>query len=72
MEREWRKRGWTCIRFDACDGHGLVHTYADPYGQDAECKDCGGSGHLWRSPKGALAQYPGGPFLGKETIHVTA
>ena len=32
-----------------------------------ECRDCGGGGYLFRHKRsGALAQYPGGPFCGRE------
>jgi hypothetical protein len=37
----------------------------DFYGEK-ECRDCNGTGNLFRSPKGALAKYPGGPFVGRE------
>jgi hypothetical protein len=30
-----------------------------------ECRACAGSGSVWVSAKGVLAQYPGGPFLGR-------
>lgn len=29
------------------------------------CKDCWGSGIMWVSPGGRLAEYPGGPFRGQ-------
>ena len=32
-----------------------------------ECKRCRGTEWIWKHKKsGALAQYPGGPFIGKE------
>jgi DnaJ-class molecular chaperone len=65
---DWKARGWTQITCGACRGHGLVVTYSDPHGQDAECHDCGGAGALWRSATGAIAQYPGGPFRGREKV----
>jgi len=65
--------GWTRIACDSCSGHGQVSSYTfgggDFNGPD-ECRDCGGSGHIWRSRKGALAQYPGGPFVGREKVSV--
>lgn len=63
------KKGWTQIQCVGCSGHGLVSAYsaggADFEGA-AECHECNGSGVNWRSPKGAVAQYPGGPFIGRE------
>lgn len=63
------KRGWKQMRCDLCGGHGQKSSYSidggDFMGAD-ECRDCNGSGLIWRSPKGALAQYPGGPFIGRE------
>jgi hypothetical protein len=60
--------GWRQIRCFDCGGHGLVSGYtadgSDFTGAE-ECRTCTGSGFLWVSPKGALAQYPGGPFLGR-------
>jgi len=53
---------WKYIERYSCDGFGVVDGYdAGPL----ECKVCGGLGHLWRSPKGRLADYPGGPFRGR-------
>lgn len=61
---------WTQRRCDSCGGHGQVSSYTidggDFNGAD-ECRDCNGSGVIWRSPKGSLAQYPGGPFIGRDT-----
>lgn len=66
---DWKARGWTHVTCSRCHGHGLVSGYGafshDFTGPD-ECGDCGGSGNLWRSAKGILAQYPGGPFRGRE------
>ena len=58
--------GWEKIKCHSCDGHGLVssHTGGNLDGPD-ECRTCWGSGSIWRSPKGALAKYPGGPFVGR-------
>jgi DnaJ-class molecular chaperone len=58
--------GWTTQKCDNCDGKGQipVYTYA---GMDfcgpKECRDCNGSGRIWKSPKGKLFSYPGGKFL---------
>lgn len=50
-----------------CDGHGEISDYG-PLGDDfygaKECPECSGSGKLWVSPKGRIADYPGGPFRG--------
>ena len=60
---------WTPIECSSCDGKGIVSSYtadgSDFNGPD-ECRDCNGSGRIWRSPKGALAAYPGGPFRGSD------
>lgn len=32
-----------------------------------ECRDCKGSGLLYRYPSGALALYRGGPFAGQDS-----
>ena len=32
-----------------------------------ECRDCNGSGRrAWHVPSGVYAEYPGGPFLGRQ------
>jgi hypothetical protein len=63
---------WKQIACPNCGGHGIVSHYS--YGPDGvdfdgadECKRCSGSGELWLSPKGRIAQYPGGPFVGRVT-----
>lgn len=30
-----------------------------------DCPNCKGSGLMWISPKGRIADYPGGPFRGQ-------
>lgn len=47
---------------------GVVGDYrnGDFYGPK-ECNTCGGSGYNWISPKGAIAMWPGGPFVGTMT-----
>jgi DnaJ-class molecular chaperone len=61
---------WKTLHCWDCGGHGLVSAYTAD-GSDflgaAECGTCGGSGRIYRSPKGALAQWPGGPFVGRES-----
>jgi hypothetical protein len=57
---------WGRIKCDMCGGHGVVSDFGLGYDFDGpkECKECWGSGHLWRSPNNRLAVYPGGPFRG--------
>lgn len=58
---------WKRLQCDKCDGKGIV---AGCYGSEPtpeECRSCNGSGTIWKSPKGSIAQYPGGPFLGRIT-----
>lgn len=47
-----------------CGGHGLVTALG---GEAAECPCCEGSGSLYVSKGGAIARWPGGPFVGKRT-----
>lgn len=60
--------GWRVVSCSACGGHGLVSKYtidgSDFEGAD-ECGVCMGSGRIWATPKGALARWPGGPFVGR-------
>jgi len=60
---------WTKVQCWNCGGHGLVSSYtadgSDFLGAD-ECDTCCGSGRIFRSPRGALARWPGGPFVGRE------
>ena len=56
---------WTAETCWNCGGHGVVSVYShNDFEGAGECGTCGGSGQLWRSPKGRLAMYPGGPFRG--------
>lgn len=50
--------GWTEVNCGCCNG--IAWGGEEP----RTCRDCGGNGVLWRSPKGRLALYPGGPFRG--------
>ncbi len=53
--------GWECIDCGCCAG--LLWGGEYP----TECYDCRGAGFFYRHKKsGVLAQYPGGPFLGRE------
>lgn len=51
--------------------HGVVAVYS---GRDfegpGECPYCT-AGVIWRYPSGALAKYPGGPFIGREPAAVS-
>jgi hypothetical protein len=63
--------GWKQQQCAICAGCGMVSAYTfdgSEFEGPEECSGCGGNGYIWRSPKGALAQYPGGPFVGKETM----
>lgn len=58
---------WHKIKCGTCDGHGMVSKYTydgSDFEGPEECGDCWGQGSIWISPKGRLALYPGGPFLG--------
>jgi DnaJ-class molecular chaperone len=60
---------WRHMACYSCGGHGQVSDYGagyDFYGPK-ECSDCGGSGTLSVTDKGAIAAYPGGPFRGRLT-----
>lgn len=61
---------WRTIPCYGCGGHGFVSAYtldgSDFLGAH-ECDSCGGTGRLSVSSKGAIAQYPGGPFVGRMT-----
>ena len=61
---------WKKIQCSSCGGHGLVSSYtldgSDFLGAE-ECSDCRGAGVVFVSTKGTIAQYPGGPFLGRLT-----
>lgn len=59
---------WKEIRCWDCDGYGQVSDYGigdDFYGA-MECRTCDGSGSLSKHESGAVAKYPGGPFVGSE------
>lgn len=56
--------GWSRQECGSCDGHGIYdRSYHDP----DECRSCNGSGYIWRHDRtGSYAQWPGGPFLGRD------
>lgn len=61
MDNENPHPGWEHINCGCCAG---IKWGGD---RPRECTDCDGMGFLWKHIKsGALAQYPGGPFLGSE------
>lgn len=60
---------WQRVSCYECDGHGVVSDYGngeDFYGAK-ECNRCGGVGTVSISNGGAIAQYPGGPLIGRLT-----
>ena len=60
------QKGGQWIKCARCGGTGLVAAYswADFEGPD-ECRKCS-QGYVWRYPSGALAQFPSGPFVGRD------
>lgn len=59
----WKQK--TCY---GCGGHGMVSDYSGgDFNGPKECECCNGSGRLYVSFGGAIAQWPGGPFVGKLT-----
>lgn len=59
---------WGKVKCADCMGYGQVSDYrGDDFHGAVDCSECGGTGSLWVSPKGRIAHYPGGPFLGMAT-----
>jgi hypothetical protein len=55
--------GWASVACGNCRGYGIVaHYSATDFEGERPCPDCDGTGVLWRSPRGRMARYPGGPF----------
>lgn len=54
-------RGWRMKRCATCRGSGT--TFVEGFGVD-HCDTCRGDGSYWVSPKGRIADYPGGPLRG--------
>lgn len=53
----------TLIQCSRCGGHGVIDAgYLEV--NPVECPACSG-GYQWRYPSGAIAMYPGGPFMGR-------
>jgi hypothetical protein len=60
---------WKTIQCSTCGGHGMVARYScNDFEGAEECGDCGGKGHIYQSDKGVLAEYPGGPFIGRISL----
>lgn len=58
---------WKAIPCADCSGKGIVSGYKIGGGNftgPTVCVRCNGNSIVWQSPKGALAKYPGGPFIG--------
>lgn len=59
---------WTKETCSACAGHGIVSAYTAD-GSDftgaKDCDACNGNGQVSISDRGVIAQYPGGPLLGR-------
>lgn len=63
------KPRWVIQECFDCSGLGQVSSYTYggmDFNGPEECRTCNGSGTIYRSPKGSLAQWPGGPFIGRE------
>ena len=59
-ELEWKR-----VKCSVCDGYGVVSDYrSGDFDGAMECLSCN-SGYYWISPKGRIAEYPGGLFLGR-------
>lgn len=62
------KSKWRVVECSICNGHGVVSAYSSvDFLGPKECSSCRGSGFVWISPKGRIADYPGGPFRGYAT-----
>jgi hypothetical protein len=58
--------GWTQRQCFECHGTGMRPGSGIPYACAANaCSACGGRGSTWTSPQGRVAQYPGGPWMGR-------
>lgn len=66
FEEHDRHPGWFRMKCFGCRGYGVVNKgYLEVVPGD--CDDCGGNGTLWKHKEsGAIACYPGGPFVGRE------
>jgi len=58
------KQSWHWEKCAYCNGYGVVSDYrGGDFNGAMECPRCNGSGRFVVYPSGAIAQYPGGPFL---------
>ncbi len=51
-----------------CGGKGWRTVWSFGVKEPDECPDCGGSGLNWQYPRGAIASYYGGPFIGRAAL----
>ncbi len=67
-EIDSKYKNWIFEQCTICLGYGIVGDYGkgDDFYGDIECSSCRGKGHIWISPKGRIADYPGGPFRGQK------
>ena len=59
-----RQKGWRVATCSMCRGTGLKWSYEVGA---VDCRHCN-NGVVYISPKGRLALYPGGPFLGSTAL----
>jgi len=64
----YKRAGWRVISCEHCNGTGLAYVRqgGDPRGPisgQERCRECQGRSGWWRSPQGARAAYPGGPWI---------
>lgn len=63
------KRKWRTEPCPGCSGFGVVARYTlggSDFDGPEECEDCNGSGVQWVHRRtGTIAQYPGGPLMGR-------
>lgn len=53
------------IKCSGCNGFGLRTVWSFGVKEAEECPHCNGTGANWLYPSGALAQYEGGPLMGR-------
>ena len=59
---------WTDFDCWNCGGGGQCSEYTIDGGDflgAGECRTCNGTGRLFRTRAGVIAQFPGGPFVGR-------
>lgn len=67
MNRLTEARG-RFVECTLCGGAGLRSVWSFGVKEPDECPDCGGSGLNWQYPRGAIASYYGGPFIGRAAL----